>query len=117
MENNDIDVLIGMLEDGIDVSYDEYDDITYYNFKMEYDEPSSEIKNLLDKIGVKCRLDTKEIGHKVKKIYQTLIIDYGEEQKIKDWLKANKKQVMEYIKTKDKKNNRKICIDIWRSIR
>ena len=103
MENNDIDVLIGMLEDGIDVSYDEYDDITYYNFKMEYDEPSSEIKNLLDKIGVKCRLDTKEIGHKVKKIYQTLIIDYGEEQKIKDWLKANKKQVMEYIKTKDKK--------------
>ena len=103
MENNDIDVLIGMLEDGIDVSYDEYDDITYYNFKMKYDEPSSEIKNLLDKIGVKCRLDTEEIGHKVKKIYQTLIIDYGEEQKIKDWLKANKKQVMEYIKTKDKK--------------
>ena len=110
MENSDIDVLIGMLEDGIDAGYDEYDDITYYDFKEEYDEPSSEIKNLLDKIGVKYRLDTEAFGFKVRKMHQTLIIDYGEVQKIKDWLKSNKKQLMEYIKTKDKKTIGKFAL-------
>ena len=102
MENSDIDVLIGMLEDGIDAGYDEYDDITYYNFKREY-ESSNEIKSLLDKIGVKYRKEFDDDLDEFDLSDENLIIDYGEEQKIKDWLKSNKKQLMEYIKTKDKK--------------
>ena len=102
MENSDIDVLIGMLEDGIDAGYDEDDDITYYNFKREY-ESSSKIKNLLDKIGVKYRKEFDDDLDEFDLSDENLIIDYGEEQKIQDWLKANSKQLMEYIKTKDKK--------------
>ena len=102
MENSDIDVLIGMLEDGIDAGYDEYDDITYYNFKREY-ESSNEIKSLLDKIGVKYRKEFDDDLDEFDLSDENLIIDYGEEQKIKDWLKSNKKQLMEYLKTKDKK--------------
>ena len=102
MENSDIDVLIGMLEDGIDAGYDEYDDIIYYNFKREY-ESSNEIKSLLDKIEVKYRKEFDDDLDEFDLSDENLIIDYGEEQKIKDWLKSNKKQLMEYLKTKDKK--------------
>ena len=102
MENSDIDVLIGMLEDGINAGYDEEDDITYYNFKREY-ESSSKIKNLLDKIGVKYRKEFDDDLDEFDLSDENLIIDYGEEQKIQDWLKANSKQLMEYLKTKDKK--------------
>ena len=100
MEEKDIDILIGMIEDSLNHTTQFGGNNTYdsiYSFRGTY-EPTNERENLLNKIGVKYYKDDD-----MPVFLQTLSLEDSAKQKINDWLKENSSKVTEYIKTKDKK--------------
>ena len=87
MEKEDFDILIGMIEE-LDV------------FNSFYDcdfEATNERRNLLNKIGVKYKLECGYGFYSVK-----IKIEYGEIEKIENWLKQNGTKLSEYLETMDK---------------
>ena len=87
MEKEDFDILIGMIEE-----------LNVFNSFYDCDfEATNERKNLLNKIGVKYKFKCGYGFYSVK-----IQIEYGEIEKIENWLKQNGTKLSEYIETMDK---------------